>query len=254
MGPMNSVIQALAVDLLQMLVSRGEMDDISLEMIQAAVISKLYFSIHTGRLDLQNKLLHLLHSVVSASSTLYPQTSKAVGASPAISQIRSSSPLQDSTRPEKTANPLLAQTLVDGISVPSNRPLVQHWLDFILMTIPQFHDTLRTTIGPLIDCICRRLRVALADVSQALAAGHMGIEDKALSVTDAELFMYLNALERLVMLSLSNRTSPAQQEDDGIPPEKGAPESTGLFGYVSTVFGTEETGYTPDEQLTVGCL
>lgn len=253
MGPMNNIIQSLSVDMLQVLISRGEIDDISLETIQATVVGKLYFSIHTGRLDLQNKLLHLLHSVISASTALYPSTSKAITASPALSQGRSTRGSQDGGRPDKGASPLLIQTLVDGISVPQNRPLYQHWLDFVLMTIPQFQNTLRTTIGPLIDCICRRLRMALTDLSQVFVEGRAGIANKQLALTDAELVMYLNALERLVLLSLSNRASPAQLEDDGIAIERGIPEPTGLFGYVSTVFGTEENAPAQDEQLTVSC-
>ena len=250
MSPLNCVIQSLTVDLLQMLVSRGDTDEISLENIQAAVVSKLYFSIHTGRLDLQNKLLHLLHSVLSASSALNPSTSK-TEISPALSHVRSTRTSQEGVRGEKTANPLFVQTLVDGISVQHNRPLYHQWLDFILMTIPQFQHTLRTTISPLIDCVCNRLRLSLTDVVQASYASRAGAEDKPLAVTDAELLTYLNALERLVMLSLSNRASFAQLEEDGMALERSPHDGGGLFGYVTTVFASEEATYAPDEQLTV---
>jgi hypothetical protein len=66
--PLNAVIQSTSVDLLQAIVSRGETDPLSLDIIEAAVIGKLFYCVHTFRLDLQNKLLHLLHAVISQQS------------------------------------------------------------------------------------------------------------------------------------------------------------------------------------------
>jgi len=54
-----AIIQSTAIDLLQVIVARGELDHLSVDAIEAAVIAKLYFCIQVERLDLQNKLLHI---------------------------------------------------------------------------------------------------------------------------------------------------------------------------------------------------
>ncbi len=42
-------------------------------------------------------------------------------------------------------NPLLIQTLVDGMSTRSNRPVLQHWLDFVLMAVPPISTSLTSS-------------------------------------------------------------------------------------------------------------
>jgi hypothetical protein len=146
-----------------------------------------------------------------------------------------------------TINPLLVQTLIDGISKTSNRPILQHWIDFILMTVPQFQQALYHLIFPLSDCICRQLRSALIDVHH-VAKDTKGKGPILSTTTDAEFIMLLNALERLVLLSLT-KTEVDNQEDDNHSEKAGA-ESSGLLGYVSNVFGTE-TPSNSDDQLSV---
>ena len=256
---MNVVIQSTSVDLLQTIVSRGEIDSISLDIIEAAVIGKLFYCIHTSRLDLQNKLLHLLHSVISASlSHADPNKPKQTRVS---RQRQSDGPVEDiysqghpidPTSRSHDINPLLIQTLVDGIALPTNRPVLQHWLDFILMAVPQFQPTLETVVSPLIDCLCRQLLAALEDVRQASAHPPSRHHDISSCTTDAEMIMFLNGLERLILLSLPRGSDPNQDEEDTPIAEKSAQEgSSGLLGYVSNVFSSDTTSSTPDDQLTV---
>ena len=256
---MNAVIQSTSVDLLQTIVSRGEIDSVSLEIIEAAVIGKLFYCIHTSRLDLQNKLLHLLHSVISASlSHTDPNKPKQTRAprqrqnDGPVEDIYSQGHPTDSTSRSHDINPLLIQTLVDGIALPTNRPVFQHWLDFILMAVPQFQPTLETVVSPLIDCLCRQLLAALEDVRQASAHPPPDHEDISSCTTDAEMIMFLNGLERLILLSLPRGSDPNQDEEDTPTAEKSAQEgSSGLLGYVSNVFSSDTTSSTPDDQLTV---
>ncbi|KAI0067974.1 hypothetical protein BV25DRAFT_1896308 [Artomyces pyxidatus] len=249
MEPVNTVIQSTAIDLLQAIVARGEVDLLALDGIQATVIGKLYFSVHTKRLELQNKLLHLLHSVISAITANQeippPRPSKSLDS--LSDRPASRDPAQESQ--SFHVNPLLVQTLIDGIAVPSNRAVLQHWLDFILMTVPQFQNTLHAVVSPLSDCIGRYLRISLADVRRVLDDSQSG-EDAKSTTTDADFIMLLNALERMVLLSLSaSDTGHAEEED--IPPEKPAgPETGGFLGIVTNVFSSEAIPTGQDEQLT----
>ncbi|TDL20873.1 hypothetical protein BD410DRAFT_899170 [Rickenella mellea] len=63
----NVSIHATVIDLLQVIVARGELDLPAIATLEATAISTLFLSVHTSQLDVQNKLLHLLHTTISAS-------------------------------------------------------------------------------------------------------------------------------------------------------------------------------------------
>ena len=252
MAPTNVLIQSTSIDLLQAIVARGEVDPPSLQNIQTAVVIKLYLSVHTQRLELQNKLLHLLHSVISAvTATHDPRVIRQFKHGPTDS---SSSEIPENDKLEDhmpSLNPLLVQTLVDGISLPSNNAVLQHWLDFVLMAVPQFHHMLQALVSPLNDCICKNLLIRLDDVGRALGDSHDHHDFKS-NTTDAELIMLLNSLERLVLLSLSTADAGHAEEDD-VPAEKPpGTESGGILGIVTSVFSSESAPSNLEEQLTVG--
>ena len=245
----NAQIQANAIDLIQAIVARGELDGLGLESLEAAVVGKLYCSVHLDRVDLQNKLLHVLHSIISASSAAdphRPRTSSKPGDTAALGEA---AVLQDAGRSSYFVriNPLLVQTLIDGITMAAGRPTPQHWLDFVLMTVPQFPRVLSYMVSPLGDCVCRQLRHALADVKKVLDHDTTRLSSITSGTTDAEFIMLLNALERLVLLSLTkSHDSPAPEDDTVL--ERPVPESSssGLLGIVSNVFGSESSGMTED--------
>ncbi|KAF9524082.1 Dopey, N-terminal-domain-containing protein [Crepidotus variabilis] len=247
----NTSVQSNAIELLQAIVARGDLDNIITENIEAATVGKLYFSIHAGRLDLQNKWLHLLHSVISVSTanldsarrTAVPEREN--GPDTATSQDKSGD-----TSNRYPLNPLLIQTLVDGISTRSNRPVLQHWLDFILMAVPQFQPTLQAVVWPLNDCLCRQLLISLAEVLRATSQIQDSSDEKAATVTDAELIMLLNGLERLVLLNLAYTSDTESSEDDPNVLDRPTSETTGLLGYVSTVFSSDPASAPSSEQLT----
>ncbi|EGO05284.1 hypothetical protein SERLA73DRAFT_82881 [Serpula lacrymans var. lacrymans S7.3] len=242
MQSLNAVIQSTSVDLLQAIVARGEIENITVEIMEAVIIGKLYYSVHLGRLDLQNKLLHILHSLISVSTTIFlshPVTrvdlsKQGDGNSEGHSTQDES---QELGRKTYAVNPLLVQTLIDGIGIPQNRAVLQHWLDFVLMAIPQFQPALQSIVSPMNDCLCRQLRLALSDVLRVSSTDAK--EEDIHIVTDAEFIMLLNALERLVLLGLAYTPDASQQEDDVVVQEKPTNETSGILGYVSNVFTTE---------------
>ncbi|KAI0334441.1 hypothetical protein GY45DRAFT_1318466 [Cubamyces sp. BRFM 1775] len=251
MQPFHIVSQNLAVDLLQPLVARGDVDLVTLQTLESAVVQKLYFCIHTGRLDLQNKLLHLLHSVISSS--ISGSDGRSHGAAAQLERATDGISPQDgppiAKKETHAVHPLLVQTLVDGISVPGNRSLLQHWLDFIMMTVPLFRETLKAVVTPLSDCVCRQLRLALAEILDVSASGPRS-DDVVSSTTDADFLMLLTALERLTLLSMTRISGEEPQEEDQ-QADKNVQESGGLLGYVSNVFSSDgPSGAADDSVLT----
>jgi hypothetical protein len=253
MAPANVLIQSTAIDLLQAIIARGEIDPPSLQNVQSAVIGKLYFFVHAQRLELQNKLLHLLHSVISAITISQDPSVPRPNKGATVDTPAESSALDRPEEPHTlSVHPLLLQTLMDGISVPSNSTVLQHWLDFVLMAIPQFHHALQPLVSPLGDCICKNLRIRLDDLRKALREGP-DHHDFRSNTTDAEFIMLLNALERLVLLSLSTTDTGHGDEDDFTAEKPPGTEHGGLFGIVTSVFSSESVPTNLEEQLTVRC-
>lgn len=251
MGNFNVALHGIAIDILQALVARGEVDFPALQTMESAVIKKLYIGVHLGRLDLQNKLLHLLHSIVSASipsATTYHGKGKTL-----TTQALESTESLETPRPSADSygiHPLLSQTLLDGISIATNRSVLQHWIDFILMTVPQYQDALQACIVPLSHGISRQLQSALSEMREAPVDGHASNDFNA-STSDADFVALLTSLERLVLLSLSRISETTQAEEEPPATDKPVQESTGLLGYVSNVFGSE-TSNALDEAAPVG--
>ncbi|KZT72967.1 hypothetical protein DAEQUDRAFT_808918 [Daedalea quercina L-15889] len=240
MGNFNIALHGISIDILQALVARGEVDFPALQTMESAVIKKLYIGVHLGRLDLQNKLLHLLHSIISAS---IPGASAYHGKGKAITSqiLESTESLERTPKPSADSygiHPLFSQTLLDGISVVGNRPILQHWIDFILMTVPQFQDALQPCVVPLSNGVCRQLQSALGDMRQAYSGEHR-LNDFHAITSDADFVALLTSLERLVLLSLSRISDTHQTEEEPAASERPAQESTGLLGYVSNVFSSE---------------
>ncbi|KAG7099897.1 hypothetical protein E1B28_001698 [Marasmius oreades] len=248
MNPYNVTIHSTSIDLLQAIVSRGELSSIAVESIEAVAIGKLYFFVHLGRLDLQNKLLHLLHSVISASIAIDNRQHRQRLTDTSV-ESHNSTDAGDAPTRNYSVNPLLIQTLVDGIAVPTNRSILQQWLDFVLLAVPQLQPFLQALVPPLNDCLCRQLLLSLRGVLVMSSKGLEFTGDDSSTATDAEFFMLLNALERLVLLGLAYPSQESNFDDDIQVAEKPT-ENTSILGYVSNVFSSDGAQTTNEDQLT----
>ncbi len=117
------------------------------------------------------------------------------------------------------------------------------------MTIPQFHEMLQPAILPLNECVCKQLKSALYEITSASQASARSTDVTAYT-TDADFVMFLNAIERLVLLSLSHHQHSSSIEDDGMN-DKPNQESSGLFGYMSNVFSSDAAAMSAEDQVPV---
>ncbi|KAF8588312.1 hypothetical protein K439DRAFT_1629769 [Ramaria rubella] len=256
MGPANAQIQANSIDLIQLMIARGDFDSPKLEAVQAVIVGKLFSSVHLNRVDLQNKLLHLLHSIISASSAITTDPHRShlgSGKAAELTGAPEEAPIsEDTTRPSTfvLVNPLLVQTLVDGITKAAGRPTLQHWLDFVLMTIPQYTRLLNYMVPPLSDCICRQLRRALGDVKHVLEHDSSRLGSVTSGTTDAEFIMLLNALERLVLLNLTKTFDSTGSEDEVIADRAIQESNSGGSGFLGRMFSSDTTGIPTEDFLS----
>ncbi|KAG8913507.1 hypothetical protein FRC01_004504 [Tulasnella sp. 417] len=249
----NLQVQSSALDLLQAIVTKGDVDPLTLDNVEAAIIGKLFVSVHSERLELQNKLLHVLHSVIVASpgtdaiksehGSRFDRTQTGGTFSGEAADQSLNSPISSKV------NPLLVQTLIDGISKATNRSVLQHWVDFILMTIPRFQQSATNFIFPLSESICRQLRVGLEDLVRTYADSQATANSRSFT-TDSDLIALFNALERLVLLGLTKPDSGFTEDDAASVQEKSAVESSGLLGLVSNVFSSDSASVQEEHLVT----
>lgn len=233
----NLRIQGTVLELLQGIVARGELDSVTLETTESAIVGRLYAAVHASKLDLQNKLLHVLHSVLFATSTT--STTRKTSDSDAFNRAHRSS-----------SNPLFVQVLIDGISRSTNRPVLQHWIDFVMMTVTQFRS-LSHAVSPLCDCICKQLRVFFTELDDMLR--HKGDHKAQVrwSLSDSDVLLLLNALERLVLLSVSKSDESSASEEESALEKVQNETSTGILGYV---FGSDNQQHNEDDLPSVSNL
>jgi hypothetical protein len=269
MQEMNLSIHSVISDLLQTLVSRGDLDVPSLQYIQKTLCCRLLISISRNEPDLQNKFLHVLHPVIHGLGNLRRNT---IGEKKAIGNIMDgieiSSPPTGTTSLAKgphfpypksalhsvDQDQILLQILSDTFENQKDLALLHHWVDFFLMTINEFRKNLMGMIFPLIDHLVNRLNKCLMRIFDVYSSKSTlktkdkgkGRERKEDVPTDAEFVVLMNALERLLLLaweelksSYSSIFEEAEAKGDKLGEGK-VGETTGLLGYVTGVLGSGE--------------
>ncbi|CAO3632308.1 unnamed protein product [Cunninghamella echinulata] len=235
----NSVrqIQLHASELLYLIISKLDYIDMNItSLIQQSVVRKLLFCISSGDLDIQQKLLHLLHATMAitgavaqgsklnnsdnnSNNTLSPshspktnnkrhhrrQTSigySSLFGSESHSAHSSSSRLHHhsnyQTQNDEVAALLLAQStanlyvkcVIDAFHTPSNRPVLQHWIDFVLVTLPYVKHGFRQIIVPILVCLSEQVNLCNATVRLLM---HGATADKTTSTPSINENWHLTA-------------------------------------------------------------
>ncbi|GAA5872796.1 hypothetical protein JCM8547_005705, partial [Rhodosporidiobolus lusitaniae] len=244
LGSLNSHIHSVVAELLQVLISRGEAELVGLGSIENALVSRLFVSVHRSELDLQNKLLHVLHSVIFAGSIRPQQTSAAPSGDALLTP--------NSHPPDFTHDEFFVRVLSDAMS-QDNTAVLHHWIDFLLMTVSQFRHQLRTILLPLTDSLVVRLQVLVKNIEQTYSSLH--VLTTSSSTTDAEYTALTNALERVLLMAVSQGTA-ASTEDDAKSVDRATSESGtssgGLLGYMTGVLShpEAESNEVPEEVKT----
>jgi hypothetical protein len=252
LGPLNYHIHSVVAELLQVIISRGESEITGLQSIESALTSRLYLCIHRSELDLQNKLLHVLHSVVhavSGSSSRKHNKSSSVGAE--------SKPANDAQPPDLTHDAMFVRVVSDAVSTQHNNAVIHHWIDFLLMTIPQFRQALHSVIFPLVDCLVTRLRSLVQEFKETYSQDEPAGSTPS-AATDAEYTVLMNALERLLLIAIAESLAAAVDEEPKAA-ERAVTESNssgpgGLLGYMSGVLGSSEMESSEISEETKACL
>lgn len=251
----NTSTHGHVVDILQVLASRGALDQSRLKELEVVLIERIITSVYNGTVDRQNKMLHVLHTVIHALVSGETRSEQSMRRQPTwMSTPDTISGREDSSaapaQTGSTPNPLLLRMIVVGLSTRTNRPVLQHWVDFVLMMAPYYRRSLAALLLPINDCICGLLRSGMSEIERVYAPGtpdqgQASTANTSCETTDAEVMMLINASERVLLLCLDESSLQTTVEDDLYTvPERGPDSATGLLGYVSNVFAPDASSST----------
>ncbi|CBQ68744.1 related to DOP1-strong similarity to developmental regulatory gene, dopey (dopA) [Sporisorium reilianum SRZ2] len=285
--------RADAVELVQCFVQRNHCPRERVQQLETLFIEALLISVRQGIISIQNKMLHTLHSILATKTSLqgrpdllqrrFSSTSHsqrihqrdesvgrseagAVGDSPVLNQKPASSTVSVSTNVAKQPHRLLLPLLHRGLVTASNRPVLQLWSDFILMTAPLYRSSAALLLLRLNQTACDMIAKAMLEVSgsyvPAASRPTFGAElvvqahDAQCSFLESDVLLLINLAERLLILASSSAGSEgvgatasrsaaaedaANVESSSIVNEKATQEhgAPGLLGYVSNVFSSD---------------
>ncbi|KAI9098669.1 Dopey, N-terminal-domain-containing protein [Phlyctochytrium arcticum] len=244
--------------------------------LQESLIQKMLFAIHFKKIELQPHLLELFRTIThffdserpikeippreatpAADAKLLAQDSKdtPIASSPVPNQSLGPRTNSEHARIKTLAtSPILASAIVDSLTVASNRPVLQDWLNFILASLPYWRVAFRRVLIPIVDRICKELVKIDSSLRGKLAGtlGEQSVADQAAVVSaqlEDEAVEFLDGLEHMMAVCLN------EGKGDRLPR---ASHSRGgslhfLTGYVSSVFNNEDRsseGRRGDDKLT----
>ncbi|TXT04269.1 hypothetical protein VHUM_04267 [Vanrija humicola] len=222
-------VQSAALELLQHLVSRGDLSLKCLGRIKKTLVDKLTAATKHRRLTLQNTMLHLLHTSISGTNDAFKRSRghRITSSSYSVSEKPTVQPDESAAQFEQS----LIDLIIVGISSPGNRPILQHWVDFVLMTIPHLENR-PVDLRILCDCFCEQLRMTMLQLRNTFEVSTA--TDVPATITEAEPIMLIQVLERLAVV-LGSKNGHRRSEDR----DRQNHESGGLLGYLPTVFSVE---------------
>lgn len=235
----------LAAEILQVLLSRGESEISNLDTVEAALLSRLYTSVQLEQIDLQNKMLHVLHTAVHATRqpSAHPRSGRDHSGE-AVDRVTSSG--QSVAGPEVFLPPDLPlgaffeRTVARALG-QDDVAVVHHWLDFLLMTVPNSRYEAPEVLGAILDNLIAHLRKCVGDLEHMF--GPVPTSGVTSAVSDAEFAALVNALERLLLLALAQKSKTSRDTLSTGTDSKPATDNLGtsgpsaLFGYVTGVLG-----------------
>ncbi|EIW69034.1 hypothetical protein TREMEDRAFT_71761 [Tremella mesenterica DSM 1558] len=211
-------VQSASLDILQQLVSRGDVSSTLQSQLKDCLIEQLGQAVKRRRLALQNKMLHLLHMTLNTSSD-------------SIRTHQHTPSNADRPQMPTEFDISLVRVITEALASPTNRSVVQHWVDFVLLTTPQFQKS-RQLVLAMCDTFSQQVKASALQLRQYYS--RTSTWERVNILTDSEPTMLLSALEKLLAISLGS-SSPGKADDNAHTGEGGSR----ILGLVSGVFTVE---------------
>lgn len=134
------------------------------------------------------------------------------------------------------SSPLFVKTVFDALSVPTNRPILQHWMDFLMLALPFLTNYFRRVLLPVIQCLCDQILRSRASLIEAYTDNDR-VATGLPNLTDQDLMIFLTGLERLLTFSLAE--ARLGEEVDSVHKQEWSDGLRGTQGLVANVLSIE---------------
>jgi hypothetical protein len=213
-------VQSACLALLGILIRHGELSAANLIVLRNHLMTKLRLEVRRNDPVLQHNLLQLLQSTIALPSHL------------SKGHKRTSSKAEPQAEGGMEYENRLVQVVVEGISSPRNRSVLQHWVDFVMQIAPQLAQRADLLLS-LCECFDDQIRRVMLQL-RAVYSGTT-TDDIAAGITDAEPVVLLTGLRELIGLALATITARSREEVVRIHGDGGGSKILGLVSGVFTV-------------------
>ncbi|RCH94744.1 hypothetical protein CU098_001184, partial [Rhizopus stolonifer] len=198
-------IQLHAIDFLYLIVSKLDYVDTQLiEKVQNSCLNKLLFCVTTENFDLQQKLLHLLHSTLAiTSANAYHAKEHQRKLSSESELNKGDGETNEAILVAQSYSDLFVKTVIDALTLPKNRAMLTHWMDFLSAVLPYIKHGFQHMIVPILICICHQTYLRCGTL-------HVAIHEKPddclpLESAERETLVFLSGFERIAMFCLTEK-------------------------------------------------
>lgn len=221
-----------------------------IEEIQTSVLHKLLFCIARQNLDLQQKLLHLLHAclAITCASTQHGKEKSSSGISPtstmghqkqgsldSIASHHTSSSANEAILLMQSTSDLFVKCVLDALTLSSNHAMLQHWLDFVLASMPYIKHGFRHFLVPILICICHQIKLRCDTIEIMI---HEKPHAASCASAEKEIVVLLLGLEKMLMFCLNERMINddwfTHHVNSALPIPR-IPETSALIGFAQVV-------------------
>ena len=238
--PASEALIQTAIDIIEIVLSGPETAALKSLELDTLLIDRLLKLLEHTRIDYQSALLKLitnalkLRSVSEASDTRTDRPRSR-------NSISSKRPSTAGFRPSPNASNValtpappgrLLLLLRTGFSSTAARPHLDKWLEFLSNVLPIFPDAIFTGLIPLVECLCKELDKAHAELVSASQTGPI----PSANSPESAIMALLEALEMVLARAHRSLEEEEQAETDPRP----TTQSRGLLGNVTSgVFKSE---------------
>lgn len=224
-------LHSLAMDLLQIVLQRTELDVLLRNRIRNAFLVRLLSSIQRSQPLLQNKLLHALHATFTAKVV-----ATKIDARPSSNHQS----LQDPDDFEDVNGQLLRHVLLQAISTQKDGAVIHQWVDFLFLSVSYFQASLDTLVFPLVIATVHRLQSLVNELQECFDPRRKG-KNIATGANDLDFAAFVGLLERLMVFALEDRKHEHMPSSSPKPEKPSSSETgTGFLTYMSGVLGSPD--------------
>ncbi|KAJ3283037.1 hypothetical protein HDU79_009455 [Rhizoclosmatium sp. JEL0117] len=244
----NTSIQSQSCEFISKFLGFSEVQSTMNTVVAKVLIHKITYSISVAQLDLQPRLLLVLSSLYENQEKLMlshhssmRRNSMTVGdaldnlivsSREVLGLSASNSKLDEQVNSFETL-PGFLQMVLGSLTQSSNRHVLQHWIDFILLILPRLNISFRSLLQPIISVICDQISLREKEMSVYVDWCKENFRNRgAIGAPDNDVVILVVALNRIVEFCLASDVNWNKSDIEKI---KGG-TNIWDFGIVSSVF------------------